>query len=316
MQTRKVTVIGAGFVGSSITYTLMLSGLFNEIVLIDIAKDKVEGDVLDINHGLDFIPKTKLINGEYEDSKDSDIVIITAGVAQKPGETRLDLLNRNTSIFKSIVSELEKYCSKETIFLVVSNPVDILTYVTLKLLSVDRSRVFGSGTVLDSARFKYYVSKAADVSINDVKGYIIGEHGDTELPVFSQTTIEGKNIDKYFANKNISGAELSNLKNSLFENTKNAAYDIISKKGATYYAIALSVKRIVTAICHNENTILPISSLLTGEYDIEDVCIGLPTKINNKGAGDISHLDLSDTELNQLKTSSQALKDLISQINI
>ena len=260
----KISVIGAGFVGSTTAYTIMQAGLASEIVLIDINKDKAEGDVMDMNHGINFVSPVKIMTGGYELIKNSSVIIITAGVNQKPGETRIDLLKRNTAVFKNIFGEISKYCDSKTIILVVTNPVDILTYISIKISGLSKKNVFGSGTVLDTARLKYLIGEKANIDVRDIHTYIIGEHGDTEVAAWSCTSIAGIYIDEYcdICKRCENGNKI--CKNEYETLTKNAAYEIINKKGATYYAIALSVKRIVECITGNENSILTVSSYLDG----------------------------------------------------
>lgn len=309
-KTGKISIIGAGFVGSTTAYTLLLSGLVSEIVIIDIDKAKAEGDVLDMSHGMSFLRPVNIKAGEYEDMKDSDIIIITAGANQKKGETRIDLVKKNTEIFKSIVPNIVKY-SANSIVIVVTNPVDILSYVTQKISGFPSDKVIGSGTVLDTARFKYLISRHAGIDARNIHAYIIGEHGDTEVPVWSLTNIAGMTMDEYCAKcAKCDG----NQKNKIFEDVKNSAYSIIEKKGATYYAVALGVKRIVECILRDENSILTVSSLTSDRYGINDVYLSLPTVVNKNGIEHILEVPLSQTEINLLHKSSNALKEVIGEI--
>jgi L-lactate dehydrogenase len=309
----KISVIGAGFVGSTTAYTIMQAGLASEIVLIDINKDKAEGDVMDMNHGITFVSPVKITTGDYSLIKDSAVVIIAAGVNQKPGETRIDLLKRNTDVFKNIFDEILKYCDGSTIILVVTNPVDILTYISVKISGLNKQKVIGSGTVLDTARLKYLIGGQANIDVRDIHTYIIGEHGDTEVAAWSLTSIAGIKIDEYCdickrcdSDKRVCKSEYETL-------TKNAAYDIINKKGATYYAIALSVKRIIECITGNENSILTVSSYLDGQYGIKDICLSVPTIVNAKGIDTIIETPFSDKEIKALRYSADSLKELARQ---
>lgn len=312
MPGKKVSIIGAGFVGSTTAYTLMTSGLVSELAMVDINSDKAEGEVMDLNHGLAFVRPVRIIAGDYSICAGSDIVIITAGANQKPGETRIDLVKRNTAVFKSIISELKKYCS-DSIILVVTNPVDILTYVTYRLTGFEKNRVLGSGTVLDTARFKYLLSEHAGVDARNIHAYIIGEHGDTEVAAWSLTNIAGMNMDTFCSNcRNCSG----HSKQSIYEEVKNAAYKIIERKGATYYAVALAVRRIAEAILRDENSILTVSSLIEGQYGLNDVCLSLPTIVNSRGIDKILKIELSQDETNLLRKSGDALKQVISQLEL
>lgn len=308
----KVTVVGAGNVGSAVAYTLMLSGLVSEIVLVDINKDKAEGDALDMSHGISFVTPVRITAGDYSEIKNSDMVIITAGANQKDGEKRTDLLRRNAGIFESIVSEIMKYCSDDTLLMVVTNPVDILTYITYKISGFPKNRVIGSGTVLDTSRLKYLIGENANIDKRNVHTYIIGEHGDSEVAAWSVTGIAGMNIDEYCK----SGKCIcdSICKEEYFSKTKNAAYEIIKKKGSTYYAIALAVKRIAECIIGDENSILTVSSLLEGEYGISDICLSVPTIVSSKGAERILSVDFSDEEIKGLRSSAQELKRLANEV--
>lgn len=309
----KITVIGAGAVGSTTAYTLMLSGLVSEIVLIDINKDKAEGDALDMNHGISFVSPVKIIAGSYEDIKGSDMVIITAGASQEPHEKRTDLLKRNVKIMEDIVNNVLKYCHDDTILLMVTNPVDILTYVTYKISGFSKNHVVGSGTVLDTARLKYLLGEYTNVDVRNVHTYIIGEHGDSEVAAWSATSVAGMNIDEFCSSSGVCDAEQLSDKH-FYETVKNSAYEIIKKKGATYYAIALSVKRIVECIIGNEKSILTVSSLLEGEYGIENICLSVPTIVSGDGAEQILQIDLNDNEIKDLQKSAETLKNLAHEI--
>jgi L-lactate dehydrogenase len=306
----KISVIGTGFVGSTTAYTLMLSGLVSEIVLVDINKDKAEGDAMDMNHGVSFVKPTRIVAGDYKDCTGSDIVIITAGANQKPGETRIDLVKKNTQVFKSIINELVKYCS-DSILLVVTNPVDILTYVTQKISGFPTNMVIGSGTVLDTSRFRYLLSEHTNIDTRNIHGYILGEHGDSEVAAWSLTNIAGMSMNEYCK---YCARCAGDTKHEIFENVKNSAYEIIEKKGATYYAVALAVKRIVECILRNENSILTVSSLINGTYGINDVCLSLPTIVNKKGVNSVIEVPLNDNELKAVKKSADTIKEVLSGI--
>lgn len=309
----KITIIGAGAVGATTAYTLMLSSLVSEIVLIDINRKKAEGDALDMNHGISFVNPVKIIAGDYEDIKGSDMVIITAGANQEPGERRTDLLKRNAKIMENIVENVLKYCQDDTIILMVTNPVDILTYITYKISGFSRNHIIGSGTVLDTARLKYLIGEYTNVDVRNVHTYIIGEHGDSEVAAWSTTSVAGMNIDKFCKFSGVCDAEPLSDKH-FYETVKNSAYEIIEKKGATFYAIALSVKRIVECIIGNEKSILTISSLLDGEYGITDTCLAVPTIVSSEGAEKVLEIDFSDEEIADLKTSADKLKALAREI--
>ncbi|MEE1014224.1 MAG: L-lactate dehydrogenase [Clostridia bacterium] len=309
----KITIVGAGNVGATIAYTLMLSGLVSEIVMIDINRDKAEGDAMDMNHGICFVSPVKVNAGSYSDIKGSDMVIITAGASQREGEKRTDLLKRNAEIFRDIVDNVLKYCHDDTILMVVTNPVDILTYITYKMSGFSKKHVIGSGTVLDTARLKYLLGEHTNVDVRNVHTYIIGEHGDSEVAAWSVTNVAGMSVDSYCANTGCCDS-LQICKDTFYNKTRNAAYEIIDKKGSTYYAIALAVRRIVESIIGNENSILTVSSLFEGEYGISDVCLSAPTIVGSDGAEQILEIHFSEDEIEGLRKSSQTLKQLAKEI--
>jgi len=306
----KVTIIGAGFVGATTAYALMMGGTASEIVLVDVNQKKLEGEVMDLNHGIAFVPPVRIRAGSYEDCADSNVVIITAGVAQRPGETRIDLLKRNIEVFRSIVPNIVKH-NRDCIILVVTNPVDILTYVTLKISGLPSSQVMGSGTVLDSARFKFMLGQHCHVATQNVHAYIIGEHGDSEVAAWSITNIAGMPIEQYCLR--CGRACESDEKMRIFEEVKNAAYKIIEAKGATYYAVGLAVRRIVEAILRDENVVLPVSSLMQGYYGVEDICLSLPTLVNAKGIVRVLELPLSQPEEEGFRRSAEILKGWLKE---
>src|SRR5690554_4083204 len=307
----KVTIIGAGLVGATTAFALMNAGTTSEIALIDLNEKRLSGEIMDLNHGIAFVPSTKIRAGTYDDCSDSNIVIITAGAAQRPGETRIELLKRNIEVFKSIVPKIVEK-NRDCVILVVTNPVDILTYATWKFSGLPANQVIGSGTVLDSARFKYLLSEHCHVSPQNVHAYIIGEHGDTEVPAWSITNIAGMTVEKFCFKCGKACAE--DEKNKIFEEVKNSAYRIIEGKGATYYAVALAVRRIVEAILRNENSILPVSSLMKGYYGVEDVCLSLPSIVNDKGIERVLELPLSDKEIELFRHSANTLKESLREI--
>ncbi len=312
-STKKITVVGAGFVGSTTAYTLMTSGLVSELLLIDVNKGKAEGEVMDMNHGMPFVRPVRIYSGDYSDSAGSDIVIITAGANQKPGESRIDLLQRNTSIFKGIIGEITKY-NNDCILLIVTNPVDILTYVTYKLSGFPKSKVIGSGTVLDTARFRYLLSEHAGIDTRNVHAYIIGEHGDTEVATWSLTNIAGIPMDIYC--EQCHSCRDGETRYNIYQNVKDAAYQIIEKKGATYYAVALAVRRIVEAILRDENSILTVSGLLEGQYGLSDVCLSLPSIVNINGIEKVMDVPISESEKELLLKSGNSLKEVLSKLSV
>lgn len=306
----KVSVIGAGFVGAATAYTLMISGLVSEIVLMDINKDKAEGEAMDLNHGVPFIRPVKITAGDYADCEGSSIVIITAGYNQKPGETRIDLVKKNTEVFKTIIPELIKYCS-DSIFLVVTNPVDILTYVTYRISGLGKEKIIGSGTVLDTARFKFLLGEHVGIDPRNVHTYILGEHGDTEVAAWSITNIAGMEMENYCRT---CGTCEGKCKQEIFEEVRNAAYHIIERKGATYFAVALTVQRIVEAILRDENSILTVSSLIEDLYGLNNVCLSLPTIVNSAGIKEVLNIKLNAEETQALINSGNSLKKIINQV--
>lgn len=309
----KITIVGAGNVGATTAYTLMLSGLVSEIVLIDINKDKAEGDAMDMNHGVSFVSPVRIVAGEYSDIKGSDMVIITAGASQREGEKRTDLLRRNADIFKDIIDNILRYCMDDTILMVVTNPVDILTYITCKISGFSKNNVIGSGTVLDTSRLKYLIGERVKVDARNIHTYIIGEHGDSEVAAWSVTSVAGMDVEEYCqGGGDCSAPEI--CRDEFYNKTKNAAYEIINRKGSTYYAIALAVKRIVECIIGDENSILTVSSMFEGEYGISDVCLSVPTVVGAGGAERIIEIDFSESELCGLKESADTLKSLAREI--
>lgn len=309
----KVAVIGSGLVGSSTAYTLMLGGLFSEIVIIDINKDKAEGDALDIAHGVSFVKPVNVYAGDYTDCKDADIIIITAGVAQKEGETRTDLLKRNIEVLKSIINGISAHAPDDVILLTVTNPVDILTYATYKLSSLPKNRVIGSGTVLDTSRLKYMISKRTGIDARNCHTYIIGEHGDSEVAAWSITNIGGMSMNEFC--RYTKKCDLNDL-DDMYLRVKNSAYEIIEKKGATYYAIATAVHRICECIAGDENSILTVSSIFDGQYGIKDVALSVPTKLGGDGVENILEVPFSKEELKGLLNSAETLRALIKEIGL
>jgi L-lactate dehydrogenase len=306
----KISIIGAGAVGSTTAYALIMAGLATDLVIVDVNKLKTEGEVLDLSHGAGFIKPVNIKAGDYKDTKDSDIVVITAGAAQKPGETRIDLVNKNVKIFESIIPQVVKY-SPNSILLVVSNPVDILSYVAYELSGFPKERVIGSGTVLDTSRLKYEISKRLGVDARDVQTYIMGEHGDTEFVSWSLTNIQGIKIDQYAKEINCRYDDV--VRTEIHENVKNAAYEVINRKGATFYAIGLAVKRIVEAILGDEKCILPVSTLLNDYYGINDIYLGVPAIVGRNGVEKALKISLSDDEVEKLKISANTLEDILNK---
>lgn len=312
LATRKVAVIGAGLVGATSAYAIIISGLCSELVMVDVNKDKAKGEVLDLMHGASFVKPVQIIAGDYRDAAGADVVLIAAGVNQKPGESRMDLVTRNTEIFKEIIPQICAVCP-DALLLVVTNPVDILTWVTLKISGFSPSRVIGSGTVLDSSRFRRVLSDHFGLAAVSVHAFVIGEHGDTELPVWSLANVAGTPLEAY---SRAVGNQTPLDKDRLFGEVKNAANQIISGKGATYYAIALAVRRIMEAVLRDENSILTVSSLLEGVYGLSGVCLSLPSIVNASGVAKVLELPIDDEEKRQFFHSAETVRSVINGLSI
>ncbi|RKI42803.1 L-lactate dehydrogenase [bacterium D16-51] len=309
---RKVAVIGCGFVGSSSAFCLMQSGLFSEMVLLDVNKDRAEGEALDIAHGVPLTRPMKIYAGDYDDIVDAAIIVITAGANQKPGETRLDLVKKNVEIFKAIIPEIaDRHCMG--MLLVVSNPVDILTYAALKISGFPKSRVIGSGTVLDTSRLKHLLGEHLGVDSRSVHAFIIGEHGDSEIAAFSSANVSGIPVHEFCELRGFYHHEKATKE--FAEKVKNSAYVIIDKKQATYYGIAMAVKRICEVILRDEKSILPISTLMEGAYGIRDVVLSMPSIVGKDGVEMQVPIALSEQELKSLQESADLLKEVIDGIS-
>lgn len=310
---RKVALIGCGFVGSSSAFALMQSGLFSEMVLIDVDRDRAEGEALDISHGLPFARPMNIYAGDYDDMADAAITVITAGANQRPGETRLDLVKKNVAIFKTIIPEIEKR-DYRGIVLVVSNPVDVLTYVTIKLSGLPLGRVLGSGTVLDTARFKYILGQHLGVDPRTVHARIVGEHGDSEIAVWSTANVGGVPISDFCELRGF--FEHDESMRRIAESVKNSAYEIIEKKNATYYGIAMTVKRLCEAIVRDEKSVLPVSNLMEGDYGLDDVVLSMPAIIGRGGIEQKVPISLSEEEHHKLEKSAAALRAVIDELDL
>ena len=309
LNTRKLAVIGCGFVGSASAFALMQSGLFSEMVLIDANRARAEGEALDISHGLPFAKPMKIYAGDYPDLADASLIVVTAGAGQKPGETRLDLVKKNVSIFRSIIPSITQY-NKEAILLIVANPVDILTYAAAKLSGFPENRVFGTGTVLDTARLKYLLGEHLQVDSRAVHAFILGEHGDSEIVAWSSANVSGLPLHNFCEMRGYFDHDAA--METLAAGVKNSAYEIIEKKGATYYGIAMSVRRVCEAIVRDEKSILPVSSVQHGSYGIQDVALSLPAVVGKDGVETIVPIALSDEEIAALQASAQTLKDVLN----
>ena len=307
---RKIGVIGCGFVGASSAFALMESGLYSEMVLIDADQNKAEGEALDISHGLPFASPMKIYAGSYDDIRDASIVVVTAGAGQKPGETRLDLVKKNVAIFKSIIPEIAKR-DFQGVLLIVANPVDILTYTAAKLSCLPENRVFGSGTVLDTARLKYLLGEHLSVDSRSVHAFIIGEHGDSEIAAWSCANVSGIKLNRFCDMRGFHEHEDSMRR--IAEEVKNSAYEIIEKKKATYYGVAMAVRRICQAISRDEKSILPVSTIQHGTFGIEGVALSMPAVVGKDGVETQVPLELDEKEREALLQSAGTLKKVIDE---
>lgn len=310
---RKAAVIGCGFVGSASAFSLMNSGLFSELVLIDADQAKAEGEAMDISHGVPFARPMKIYAGNYDDIVDAAIIIVTAGANQKPEESRLDLVHKNVDIFKSIIPEIAKRNCKG-ILLIVANPVDILTYVALKLSGFEENRVIGSGTVLDTARLKTQLSEHLQVDSKSIHAFIIGEHGDSEIAAWSSSNVSGISMNEFCEMRG--HYHHREATEEIAEKVKNSAYEIIDKKRATYYGIAMAVKRICEVIIRDEKSILPISSMMHGEYGIDDVVLSMPAIVGKNGLETKVPIALNEEEQEALKKSAETLKEVLVSLEL
>lgn len=312
----KISIIGCGNVGTRFAYVLTIKGLARHIVMVDIDKKRVEGEVMDISHGAPYISPVKIDAGDYPDIQDSDIVVITAGRNQRPNETRIDLIKDNIHLYEKIIPEIMDFAPSAK-FLIVSNPVDILSYAAFKLSEKPENEVFGSGTVLDTARFRHLLGKRCDINPRNVHAYILGEHGDSEFAVWSSAMIGGMLIKDYclVCNKRDlcdNERELSHI----FEEVRNSAYKIIERKGETSYGIGLALAQITQAILHDENTILPVSSLVRNYLGINNVYLGLPAIINKLGVSRVLKIALNSKEEDNFKKSAQKLRNVLEQVGL
>jgi L-lactate dehydrogenase len=310
-ERNKVGIIGTGMVGASFAYALMQRGLANEMVLIDANRGRAEAEAMDLNHGLPFVRPMRITVGEYADLQGAAVTVVTAGAAQKPGETRLQLLERNAAIFRQIIPEIVKH-NPDGIILIASNPVDLMTYLSLQISGLPATRVFGSGTILDTARFRSLLGERYTVDPRSIHAYIVGEHGDSELALWSLANIAGVRLHdfKSTTGKGYDEAELQEI----FERTRDAAYAIIERKGATYYAIGLGLLTIVEAILRDQHTVLTVSSLMTGQYGVRDICTSLPTIVGAGGIEEVLNLAISAEEEAAFQHSAATLRERYQQI--
>lgn len=310
----RVAIVGVGNVGATFAYHLLISGLASEIVVIDANQARAEGEAMDLMHTVPFSRPTRIWAGSYADCAGAAVTIITAGSAQRPGETRLDLAARNTHIFRQIIPQIVEN-NPNGLLVIASNPVDVLTYAALKISGLPSARVIGSGTILDTARFRYLLSQAFDVDARSVHAYIIGEHGDSEVPVWSLANIAGMRLADFCAANGFGCADRQQL-DEIFAQTRDAAYHIIQRKGATYYAIGAGLVRLVEAILRDQGTVLSVSSLIHDYYDLNDVCFSLPSVLDAGGVERVLHLALDEQELSGLRQSAALLQKTIRDLNL
>ncbi|MCI9064045.1 MAG: L-lactate dehydrogenase [Clostridia bacterium] len=312
VQKSKVILVGTGFVGTSFAYSLLNQGGVNELVLIDVNKEKAQGEALDLAHGIAYAPgKMNIRFGDYTDCKDASIVVITAGINQKPGQTRLELVETNAKITKSIVEQVMGN-GFNGIFVVASNPVDIMTYVVQKVSKMPTNRVIGSGTMLDTSRLRYLIGEGLEISPKNTHAYVMGEHGDSSFVPWEHCYIGCKKLLDIAQKQGKTLKDLENIRDEV----KNAAYEIIEKKQATYYGIGVALTRLVKAILNDEEAILTVSTFLNGEYNEKDIYIGVPAIITNKGVREILELPLQEIDQNKLSNSCNVLRDIISKLDI
>ncbi len=310
---QKAAVIGCGFVGASCAFAMARSGIFSELVLLDVNKAKAEGEAMDMSHGLPFTRPMKLYAGDYPDLAGCGLIVITAGANQKPGETRLDLVKKNTAIMKSIIDPLVAV-NREAILLIVSNPVDILTWVAQKLSGLPSSQVMGSGTVLDTARLKYLLGEHLGVDSRSVHAVIIGEHGDSELPVWSGANVSGVDLDHFCALRGFTDHR-ENMRR-IYEDVRDSAYEIIERKGATYYGIAAAVARIAQCIVGDEHSVMPVSTNLHGLYGVDDLCMSVPAIVGQGGVEQVLEIEMNDEERQRFRASADTLREVADSLGL
>ena len=309
MKKGKVVLVGTGFVGMSMAYSMLNRGGIQELILIDIDKDKTIGEEMDLSHGLPYAPQKMIIRaGDYDECKDAQVVVITAGIAQKPGQTRLELAQTNAKIMKSITQSIMA-SGFNGIIVVASNPVDLMTYVVSKVSGLPKNQVIGSGTVLDTARLRYLVGQYLKVSSKNVHAYIMGEHGDSSFVPWNHCYVGCKRIIDVMKDNH---HPMENL-NKIHEDVVNAAYEIIEKKRATYYGIGMALNRLVRAILDDENSILTVSTYLDNQYGQNDIYIGVPAIINKNGVRELLELELNEEEQAKLDNSCEVIKDMRKQ---
>jgi L-lactate dehydrogenase len=309
----RVAVVGTGAVGSTFAYALLLSGLASEIVLVDVNRSKAEGEAMDLNHAVPFTHPTRIWAGGYADCAGATVTVLAAGVPQRPGQTRLQCLQANAQVWREIVPQIAVN-NRRGILLVATNPVDVLTYTAWKISGLPAARVLGSGTILDTARFRFLLSQHFGVDARSVHAFIIGEHGDSEVAAWSLANIAGMRLPEYCR---ANGLPYENqVMERIFESTRDAAYRIIERKGATYYAVAAGLLRITQSILRHQNTVLSVSSLINDYYGISDVCFSLPAVINQEGVQKVLRLELDNSEISKLRHSAGILRQTLDALDL
>jgi len=309
----RIAIVGAGRVGATCAYALLLHNLVSELVLISAHREHAEGEAMDLGHGMFFEHPARIWSGDYPDCSDADIIIIAAGAAQRPGESRMDLLKRNAAIFQEVVPQIVRY-TRQAILLVVTNPVDVLTYFTWKIAGIPSGQVIGSGTVLDTARLRYMLGQYFHIEPRSVHAYVIGEHGDTQVVPWSLANIAGTRLAEY---GKLNGGSLNErARIEIANNTRSAADEVIRRKGATYYAIAAGVSRVVEAITHDENSVLTVSSLVQGMYGLSNVSLSLPSIVNRTGIAEVLELPLTPSECDALQHSARTISAAIKLLDM
>ncbi len=311
---RKIAVIGCGAVGAASAFSLMESGLYSEIVLVDVNRERAQGEAMDISHGTSLMTPMRIYAGSYEDIADAAIIVVTAGAAQKPGETRLDLMHKNIAIFNSILKEIRRVEPKG-VLLVIANPVDILTYYAARMSGLPDNRVFGSGTVLDTARLRTLLGSKLNIDSRSVHAFVIGEHGDSEIVTWSHANISGVPLPDFYALRGMNMDDLQKIEEEISNDVRNSAYEIIKRKGATCYGIGVSVRRICSAIVKDEKSILPVSTVLHGTYAIEGCALSVPAIVGKDGVEGLVPVAMSEAERIDLLKSAKILKQSMADIS-
>ncbi len=310
---RKAAIVGCGMVGASIAFRFLQQGLFSHLVLLDVNRDRAEGEAMDLRDGLPYGAAMEITAGNYDDIADCALIVITAGANQKPGESRLDLIGRNAQILRGVMAEITARDFRG-ILLVVSNPVDVLTYTAWKLSGYPRQRVLGSGTVLDTGRFKQLLGAELGVDSRNIHAFIIGEHGDSELAVWSEANVSGLDLEDFCR---IRGKELDRKNmDRLYQDVRDSAYQIIQRKGATYYGIAMAVGRIAQCIVKDEHSVLPVSVVPDGQYGLTGLALSIPSIVGRNGLEDILEIPLSSSETHALNQSAQQMREVISSLKL